>query len=713
MEKSMPQGKRMAALSIGVSDAKPLAYLGGATKSAHEFHDWARAAGYESTLITDDELPLTVPGLRAEFDKILAPGNDPIHRLVIYFAGHGLIREAEEALWLLSDWRSEQRAVAVEVLKRRLYRYGLNQITIIADACRFLPTNLEAADLTADAVLGQGPSPRPATPAIDKFVAAQDGAGTFIIPGSTPEEDRCLFSRVLLEGLWGTKPSAFSTILTDKITSRSLAAYLQAQVPTRALRYGYNVVPTLSPTFPEGDDIYLSSGSLPAPPAFPPWPEPRATPTESSPRPTSADMAISPSAYSPAMGSPRTHGGVHPDGDSDPPRRRRGLLKSAIAVIAVALLAPLMILHWSVRQHGGPSWPGLNRLPLAIGISIALLIGVRFLWRLISSRYSNKCSGPASELPTGDWVGDTIIPRTSLTRQLHSQLVPKAFESRSGFAIDGVKVTAFWTRADTIAKTQGQPNWWRVSRKQELVLGDPVPAVVEFEGGSWGAPTAYPHAVGAMIADERGISGLIYREADASKSGISATLEAIDQMEQGSLRANRASDYLFQLGSTRYAEPVLGVITAYLYDSIEDVESIRRIAAIFLQKNQAIPYDIALLAQLKAEWRDGLLWGHVPAVPERKQRSGTGQGSEWMYGEMDAGSGMVAGLWPWMRQGWALLDDPMDDESTLIATGLSQLSEYLQPARFATLNSQGGQKIVQLFGLSRSLFSVPSGETLG
>jgi hypothetical protein len=47
-------------------------------------------------------------------------------------------------------------AVAVEPLKRRLYRYGIDQIAIFADACRKLPADITAAELTADAVLGMG-----------------------------------------------------------------------------------------------------------------------------------------------------------------------------------------------------------------------------------------------------------------------------------------------------------------------------------------------------------------------------------------------------------------------------------------------------------------------------------------------------------------------------------------------------------------------------
>src|SRR4051812_47379819 len=100
----MPEEKRMAALVIGVGDAKPLPYLSGALNGARAFHAWAAALGYDATLLVDDEKPITLGRLREELEELLAPSKGAIHRLLIYFAGHGLIREAEEGLWLLSDW---------------------------------------------------------------------------------------------------------------------------------------------------------------------------------------------------------------------------------------------------------------------------------------------------------------------------------------------------------------------------------------------------------------------------------------------------------------------------------------------------------------------------------------------------------------------------------------------------------------------------------
>src|SRR5438552_1844927 len=256
-EVPMAGEKRKAAICIGVAQAGRLRYLSGAINGTRAFHAWAGALGYDAKLVIDDPNPVTMSRLRQELEDLLRSATTaPIHRLILYFAGHGLIREVEEGLWLLSDWDRELRAVAVEVLKRRLYMYGIKQIAIFADACRSLPPDVQAADLTPDPVLGRGPQPA-TTPEIDKFISAQDGSDTYMVPGDTTDEDRCIFSGVLMEGLWGTKPEAFSTLVPNKITSQSLATYLKSEVPQVANRYKFTLNPNPIPTFSNGDDIYF------------------------------------------------------------------------------------------------------------------------------------------------------------------------------------------------------------------------------------------------------------------------------------------------------------------------------------------------------------------------------------------------------------------------------------------------------------------------
>jgi Caspase domain len=603
---------REVALAIGVAAAKKLPYLSGAVNAARIFHEWASKLGYDSKLLTDETDSITIPILRQEFESLLKPHNVPIHRLVLYFAGHGLIQEAEEALWLLSDWYDDQRAVAVEVLRRRLYRHDIQQITIFADCCRSLPADMLAADLTRDAVLGLGPVKPPNSPAIDKFIAAQDGTKTFSVPGKTPDEDRCLFSGVLMEGLWGMKPEAFSRVVTQKVTSRSLAAFLQAEVPRRAKTYDWNLNPSVSPTFPENDDIYFypGIGNPPAAPTFSEWPSRPTLDTQ-----VSRDKAI------------------------------ETFHETEVSDVAV----------------------------------------------------------PHDEVFESPDIADTIprsITAKLLIQQIRDQERPQAFETGSGFAVDGGPVSAIWTTPDVLAESHGQPNWFRLSNEPDQSLVRSAPTLVEFEDGTFAAAVAIPGFIATFTRDERGVAALIYRRVHEPRDTAAAAELAIGKLESGALRSDTATDLAVHLRKEKHSDPVLGVISAYLYDSIGDIDSIRRMAFYYTLNRQPIPYDIALLAQLQGHRRERSLWAHVPAVPERKARTQAEQINEWTFLATHESEGEIAGFWPWMRQGWPFLDDVAEDGSLLVHHGLPELTRYLTPARFSTLTSTGANKLAKIFKLA-------------
>jgi hypothetical protein len=591
----MSSSKRMAAIVIGVSEAKPLRYLPGAVNGARAFHQWARALGYDARLVTDEKKPVTGARLRRELERLLGAEAGRVHRLLVYFAGHGLIREAEQALWLLSDWNRELRAVNVEQLRRRLGYYGVRQVAIFADACRSLPPDLDTADLTADAVLGRGPQPRLTTVVLDKFIAAQDGTQTFMIPGPDPDDDRCLFSGVLLEGLWGKNPAAFSTLLRTKVTSRSLGAFLEAEVPRVAATYRFEVVPMVSPTFPENDDVYFGDPPPVTAPELPAWP-PRAAVT--------------------AQGA----------------RRRRE---------AERLVAP------RPRRPARPPHP------------------------------------------------------KPLEEELRAQERPQSFETGAGLALEGDTIVAVWTSAGAFTSAGSRSNWWHVGTKSGFRLKEPAPVLIELASHRFAAITALPEFVAALVVRTAGVSGLVYREIHSPPTIAEATENALGEMERGALRAHAATDLAITLRQGKHVDPVRGVISAYLYDSIGDVDSIRRMAYYYVLRGQPIPYDIALLGQLRGQRRgQGLLRATVPPVPARKPRTKDERAFRWTHSATPRATGVVGGFWPWLKQGWALLDDPAPNGSTLVLPGPVEVTDRLTPARFTTLDDRGGRRLAESFKLT-------------
>jgi hypothetical protein len=618
------------AIAIGVGKAEPLPYLSGAINGAAGFAVWAAAMQHEAHVVTDDAEPVTFGRLRRELERALA--GPPIHRLLLYFAGHGLIREAGEGLWLLSDWYRELRAVAVEPLKRRLYRYGIDQIAIFADACRKLPADIAAADLIADAVLGRGPRSH-AEPWLDKFIATQDGMATFMIPGDHPRDDRCLFSGVLLEGLWGTRHAAFSREKTHLITSRSLAEYLRTEVKQLSGRYGTSVVPSVQPSFPEGDDVYYGDGPRPTAPVFPAWPP---GPTEDGFR-TLLEAGALESVESSRRGLEA------PSGESD-----RAMAAIDSEDDELFLIDEPDVLFGDADFGGGSAGSGLGR---------------------------------------------------ELFRRMRAH--PEVdFDSDTGFVVEGLRDA--WSVPD-IAIARGElRDSWQLLRPDGAFRDAPVPVVLELANGGFAAITCLPMYIAAITLDRGGVSALVYRFILSSGSSMPSEI-AIAAMESDHLDPSAALDLAVGMRFLKRVDPVLGVLAAYLYDAIGDRDSIRRTAHFLARSGVAIPYDIALLGQLDCE-RDGdALIARIPEVEARTPQTELERRHSWVWQRTAAITGPVGGRWPWLRQGWAYLDDPVDDGYALIDPVLLQIRDHLRPARFTTLDAGGAALLRAWLGLQPAL----------
>lgn len=620
---------RKVALAIGISRAPRLEYLRGAVNGAHEFADWAAKNGYQSESLTDETTPVTIESLGGKLDALLAAHpQDPVTRLVLYFAGHGLIRGAEDGLWLLSDWRVKLRAVAFEALKRRLCRYyGVPQVAIFSDACRSLPSNVDIMDLTGDAVLGSGPDKKVLQPDVDKFIATQDAAQTFMVPGLDAKDDRCLFSGVLMEGLWGAQ-AALSATDPGKVTSSSLADFLRDEVPERAKSYNRELYPTVQSNFRRGSDVYFGDHQPPpVAPVFTPWTDPNLI----------VDMGVADS---------------------------------------ISKGTSFQFPDWS---DGTPS-----NLAARPGGSID------FIFKSLGGK--EHVAAPVHD--SGD----------SLRTRIESHEVPGYFETGSGFAVDGKGVRAIWLDPRLqVRKQNGKSGWLAVGGGNPVWLQGPSPVLIELEGGNYLAQTAFPDFIASALCDGNGVQALIYRESYGDKSTGGLAIEAIARMESGALRAADIPDLSIELRMMKHADPVLGVISAYLYDSIEDVDSIRRMAWFYIDHHQAIPYDIALLAQVPGRRNEnGLLEIDLPAVPPREPRSEKEAATSWACQPTPSARGTVAGFWPWMKQGWPFLDDPLDVELGLVHPALPSLQQHLTGARFTTFNREGGETLATIMNLQRT-----------
>ena len=126
-------------IAIAVSSPEDLDQVPGAIPSAKRLLAWAKAQGYDTELVADDARPVTCARLADVFRTRLGQGGQ--RRMIVSFAGHGLIRGGAEEYWLLSKWRTQATEAVNHIkLKDRLGTYLPKQLAIVSDACRSLVT---------------------------------------------------------------------------------------------------------------------------------------------------------------------------------------------------------------------------------------------------------------------------------------------------------------------------------------------------------------------------------------------------------------------------------------------------------------------------------------------------------------------------------------------------------------------------------------------
>lgn len=246
---------RKAMIIIAVSKYKePYANLPGTLTSADRLASWARTPtdgrGYDVLEINDaNNQDVTVDRLRKEITGFLE--TRIIDRLVVYFAGHGLVRSAADQFWLLTN-ASQDRREGVELMGfiDGIKRYSIGsanpylkkgQLCIIADACR--NTTTDAINFVGDPILTNAAAP--AKLEVDMFLATTLGAYAYQPQAVTNGKAYCLFSDVLTDALDGKVPQVIDNAhpFGSVIDNQLLANYLDTEVPKRARAYNEDMEP--------------------------------------------------------------------------------------------------------------------------------------------------------------------------------------------------------------------------------------------------------------------------------------------------------------------------------------------------------------------------------------------------------------------------------------------------------------------------------------
>jgi hypothetical protein len=232
--------------------------LPGAITSARRLREWAEQpdedCNYKVLYLADDAYPqINVRLLESEITRFV--GNNFIERLVVYFAGHGIVRAAGEQFWLLTNAdENNVEGINVEAFKRGLLKYNIGsngisgQLCIIGDACR--DTTQGTFDFCGHPILTSRERMNPDIE-LDRFLST--GLGDYslhINQGTDSQREYCLFSEVMLSALRGDVKEAIETKnheFKPAVTNHKLKSYLLKEVRNRAGVYEEKQEPDIDP----------------------------------------------------------------------------------------------------------------------------------------------------------------------------------------------------------------------------------------------------------------------------------------------------------------------------------------------------------------------------------------------------------------------------------------------------------------------------------
>ena len=698
---------RQVCLAIGVGDTIGVdGYLDGAIVAAEEFHAWAQAAGYRCELLTDNTTPEgpTLAAIGEALGRTLPFGSET-DRLILFFAGHGLtgVSGTTGPTWLPKDWQARNACIGVDVLRKRLPKFGVRQISIFSDACRVIAVTDEMRELDVRGLLEQGYTNPDTPPDLDKFMAAQDGRAAFMKPGSDGAPSRCIFSGVLMEGLWGGATSKRSPNL---VISDSLRDFLKREVPKRARFYGQDLQPEASTEFPEERDIYVDLTSPRQPrPALPPWP-PKMSEQIAEVAATQIETPISASGQSvtdmigPMLGS--VLGGMLPEQLNTSILSPSGIGKS-LADTATDAIGKLVARKFR-RTPDGRALPSIKAIESLEPAELEAL-----------ARALQENATPIAEAGRKvlDWAvaeAQAAVEKQQAEARgrLRETSVQDMLREADGLGYDngnvivvGKQVRAIWGPSGCSAMRNGKKAW----KVHDAGPRRSTQLLVELESGDFASCPAMGDMVTRLMIGADGTAAMVMSSRwvpyAPNLPEIAMTEDAVSQLYSGRLARDAAFDRAVDLRMMKHANPVLGVISAYLYDSVGDRDSIRRMAWFYVQHDQAIPYDIAFLAELPVLGiDDGQLRVGIPATKRRKANTASEKGHEWVTKATPEAEGWVAGRWPWLRQGWPYVADPSEAER-MMTYGVEPALKGLLSAPFTTMNADAGQALIGSIAMMR------------
>ncbi|MGJ4947178.1 hypothetical protein [Bradyrhizobium sp. HKCCYLS20291] len=668
---------RRACLAIGVAtvlpvkanETSPFADLDGAVIAARAIGDWALRSGFgaDNVRVVDDrrdgnrDNPVTAARVQRAVDELFPATADTVDHLVLAFCGHGLTDANFGSIsWLFSDSLRGRYRVVADAFNEELLRHGVQRITLISDACREAPKDIDLMRL--DPVRGiTADGERVESPKFDRFAACQDGQlGFMVAEPNSASAGKCIFSGVIVDVLWGREPSAISN---DVITTNTFGVCVRSRTSQRAKDYQLKLNPQCQ-VDPEAVVLYDKNN----PPSdngveLQPWP-PAGAASIMGERPAAADAAEAARNLERINRDESFRARVLGPGFGVN-KLNLGLAKETLPIPPGSedMLHNLIKLRVTPSRRARRGTPNTRRAAEAITLQLE-----------------------------ADAVADVRAKAAAEFRRSVTQIKPSPGPDGSNLIVAGG--ARLWARQAPQAGRQ------TAARTGFRVSADPagMPVLVEFADGSFAPVVPYDGLYAVMKQSSTGDVMVAYGEHE-QRDSFREALEAIADFAAGRIGPEHLARLAAHLRLDKHADPALGAICAYLYRAMADFDSIRRMAYFYVAYDQPVPFDVALLGAMDvARGRDGALTLEIPAVKARSLPPGASELPDFVTCQTSAARAAIGGRCPWLASGWDYVREPRPSAAALV-DGLIEHAAEIRRSGFTALPADIGKQLANAWGL--------------
>ncbi len=656
---------RKVCLSIGVATVKSVndddpsfGYLDGARESAKAIGQWALNSDFGDdnvrTLVDAPNKGLTDADLKQAVKELFPAGAEPVEHMILAFCGHGLTdQQIGSVSWLMTDAFENRYRIKADAFYTQLMLHGIDRLTVISDACREAPPNLDMMRWdTRSAIAVHGETAE--LPKTDLLMSSQDGKLSYMVSeAASAQPGKCLFSGVVLDVLWGLEPDA---IIDGEISVSGFANFVRKRTRERAKDYLLELTPQVS-IDPAPRVLYDADNPPVGPPPDLPWP-------------------------------------------------KAGVVTTLEATPALAAQtrkkAVRTIVESDTFKRAAARWGDLAVSTIMSGLDGALPfnLSVEGVAREIVSRnaelrkdMADPTSDDVSTTKLAQWIGHMAVMASEARRKQEATRMRRSLaqvdtdRADTNLHIMDPKAQV-WTAGGPLARTSKSQ-----ARASFMVTpqADGQPLLIEFSDGRFAPYVPYANAVAAVRRDEEGHVFQVYGSRDAPEA-FQATLDLISRYAEGEISPNDVQAEAAKARVGKNGDPTRGALCAYLYQMLADTASIRRTAYFFAQNSQPVPFDLVLLGDMPVvDDGEGGLRVKIPTVPQRRDH-GTSGLPDYVTQSTPAIAGRVGGRCPWIGLGWDYVGLVPDHAKPLVA-GLAKIAPNVPRTGFTTLEAEDGRSL--------------------